>query len=261
MRTKVVRRFLLAVIALALLAPAGAQATPFSQAPRSGPTVIDTAVKITSVTKKRTRHGRNRVVAGRVSSRKQACVEGAKVEVYVQEQTSQPKKIGTDKANSDGDFRVSEKISNARGDRTYAYLVPRTLGNATRCEGARSNSVPLSRAQRPRARVQKAGTTVEIWDTAASDEPPPRAIFPETRVYGAVLSSKGKCTELRKLSLYVQKPGKDPKLESGYSDTEGYFSINVATDKITGPLYVRAPKAKRGKRLLCKPDKSNVITT
>ena len=114
--------------------------------------------------------------------------------------------------------------------------------------------------------AQRVPTTVEIWGAQIGDSPNPapraRRLANNYRFYGAVASTRKKCSHLRKLDLFEKRDGPDFKLGSGFSDSSGYWSINTSSENLeTGVAYAKAPKAKRG-NVICKPDRSpNLVLT
>lgn len=112
--------------------------------PRAGgPVVHEASVKITKTSVKPTPRGPKRVIQGRVSSPEPRCRKGSMVEVHVQDGTAQPVKIGTDKTDERGRFKVSKLVSLSPGDRAFAYLVPKRLGGSERCTAGRSATVEI----------------------------------------------------------------------------------------------------------------------
>ncbi len=108
--------------------------------------------------------------------------------------------------------------------------------------------------------VERVTTTVETWGANLSDEPDTLLRGNgDARVYGRVVADKPTCAKLRKLSIFGERDGADLRLGTGYSDSLGYWSINAHITDITAEVYAIAPKAKRGKRTVCKADRSPAI--
>ena len=105
-------------------------------------------------------------------------------------------------------------------------------------------TVPALAGDTPRASTQ-----VTVYGAGAPDsrsKPRPR-LTSGFRVYGKTSSSRPKCAKLRRIDLYESRPGRDPKLGSGYTDTLRYWSIHVLSSRIeTGEVYAKAPRTRRG---------------
>jgi len=71
-------------------------------------------------------------------------------------------------------------------------------------------------------------TSIEVWGAQVADAPPERGTKPDFRVYGRVFSPRAKCTRLRRIDLFNVRDGSKIKIGSGFSDTQGRWSINAS---------------------------------
>ena len=192
------------------------------------------------------------------------CRKGRRISVF-KVRPGKDLKVGSGKSNRRGKWYVPGEVpgtNNSNG--TYYAKTPRVKKGDTVCAGDKSaNHVADQQKPRARGQTQRVTTTVELWGAGPTDPTPVRAhrrSVTHYRFYGRIFSAQAKCTKLRRLTLYNALPGEDRKLETGASDTLGYFSINVDTlDLDSGTVYAKAPKAKRG-RTVCKGDRSENIT-
>jgi hypothetical protein len=108
--------------------------------------------------------------------------------------------------------------------------------------------------------VQKVSTQVEIWGADGPDEPPARARGGfQARFYGRVFADKAKCKKFRRVDLFGDMDGDDIRIGTGFSDNLGYWSITAPVFETDNGFYATASKEKRGKRTLCKSDRSPTI--
>ena len=104
--------------------------------------------------------------------------------------------------------------------------------------------------------VDRVPTSIEVWGAQVADAPPERGTEPDFRVYGRVFSPRAKCTRLRRIDLFTVRDGSKIKIGSGFSDTQGRWSINASKGAFqTSVVYAKTPKLRRGK-IVCKADRS-----
>jgi hypothetical protein len=108
--------------------------------------------------------------------------------------------------------------------------------------------------------VQRVPTQVRFYDVVPADAPPTARLVDDVRAYGKILAGKPKCANLRRLSVYDVREGRDVRLGTGFSDTSGYWSINFSLgDFDGGAVYARARRTKRGKNTMCEGDPSPTV--
>jgi hypothetical protein len=106
--------------------------------------------------------------------------------------------------------------------------------------------------------VQRVTTAVLIFNADYADAPPGEDDFDRARVYGKVEAGKAKCAKFRGVTAFAtREKGPDVRLGPTRTDGLGYWSVHTPFANVNfGELYAKAPRVKRGKRTVCKADRS-----
>jgi hypothetical protein len=235
---------------LAGIAVAAALALPIALAAAGGPTV-KSEVTIDDYHAE----GNVVIVTGAVESPRAACRKGRTVVVTGRDDaTGDTRVFGRDRTGRNGRYEVREPIP-FEEDFIHTKLRRKRLRTGAKCAGDRSEEI--STAGRA-AGVRRVPTEVLTYGAEYADAPPGEDDFERARAFGKVEAGKPTCARFRKLSAYMDlEAGPDVLLGTAYTDSRGYWSVTTPFENVKfGELFAKAPKAKRGKRIVCKADRS-----